>query len=228
MRSLLWIGLLAVVGSGCGGWPWWETKKPIDPAIYAQSGTARVEQAQRQASQLANAGPEEQDRLCAGLLAQLQNEPDPLVRTEIVRGVQRCASSHAESILVAAAKDPYPFVRVTACKGLGMRKGPAASRALAETIASDLNIDVRLAATRALGDRKDPSTVSALSIALDDKDPAMQHRAMVAMKDVTGQNFGEDVDKWRQYAKSVAPVAPISPSGSGSSAIAEGPPSVHR
>ena len=213
--------MIAFVGTGCGGWPWWETKKAIDPAVYAQSGTARVEQTQLQALTLSKADPNEQDRLCANLLSQLQTEPDPLVRTEIVRAVQKCPSPQAEAVLHAGIKDPNPFVRVIACKGLGKRKGPEAGRALAEALASDLNVDVRLAATRALGDRNDPAAVSALSVALDDKDPAMQYRAMAAMKDASGKNFGEDLDKWRQYAKSVSP-------GSGNTAIAEGPPPVKR
>ncbi len=214
-------GVLPIIGTGCGGWPWWETKKTIDPTLYAQSGAARVEQMELQAATLAKATPDEQSRLCATLLTQLQTEPDPLVRMEIIRAAQKCPNPQADTILVAAVKDPNPYVRVMSCKALGSRKGPESSRALAETLASDLNTDVRLAATKALGEHKYPAAVSALSIALDDKDPAMQYRAMASMKTVSGQNFGEDLDKWRQYAKSISPP-------SGNSSIAERPAAVNR
>jgi hypothetical protein len=62
----------------------------------------------------------------------------------------------------------------------------------------DADIDVRLAAARALGKLKNPASVSALGLALDDDNPAMQFRAMQSLKAVTGKQF-ETVKEWREY-----------------------------
>jgi len=101
----------------------------------------------------------------------------------------------------AGLKDPDANVRVTACEALGRRKGPVAVEGLAETLKSDLDKDVRLAAVRALGETKDPAAREALGVALDDPDPAMQYRAVMSLRLVTGQNFGNDVARWKAYVK---------------------------
>ena len=53
----------------------------------------------------------------------------------------------------------------------------------------------------ALGQSHDQIAVIALGGALEDKDPAMQYRAVMSLRQVTGQGLGNDVNKWREYAK---------------------------
>ena len=72
---------------------------------------------------------------------------------------------------------------------------------LADMLAHDRDKDVRMAAARGLGQSHEQIAKQALGAALDDNDPAMQHRAMVSLKTVTGKDLGNDVDKWRQYVK---------------------------
>jgi HEAT repeat protein len=62
-----------------------------------------------------------------------------------------------------------------------------------------------MAAARALGGTRDPASVAALGTALDDKDPAMQYRAMAALKNVSGKDLGNDVRAWQQYVKGETP-----------------------
>jgi hypothetical protein len=59
-----------------------------------------------------------------------------------------------------------------------------------------------LAAVRALGETKDPAAVAALGRALDDRDPALQYYAVHSLQEVTRENLGNDVDRWRQYVQS--------------------------
>jgi HEAT repeat protein len=211
MRTLSKMALAAVVmlmpvmAAGCGGWPWWEKREAVDPALYAQSGAFRVEQVQAVGAALPKATLEQQNSICANFATQMQNEPDPLVRWEIVKAVANSQSPQAAAILYGGMKDPYQDVRIACCKAWGKRGGPEASRVLGEALASDLNMDVRLAAARALGNVKDPAAVASLGLALDDTNPAMQYRAVESLKTASGKDLGDNVEAWRQYARSVQP-----------------------
>ena len=92
-------------------------------------------------------------------------------------------------------------------QGLGKRGGPDASRVLAEALSGDTSVDVRIAATQALGEMRDPQAVPLLAVALEDPDPALQFRAVQAMRLASGKDLGNDVNLWRQYAKNPDPNA---------------------
>ena len=68
-----------------------------------------------------------------------------------------------------------------------------------------MDADVRLAAAKALGETKNREAVAALGEALDDSDPAMQYRAVLSLKQVTGKDLGNDVNRWQQYVKGEPP-----------------------
>jgi HEAT repeat protein len=149
----------------------------------------------------------------------IQTEQDPLVREEIVRTLAGIPTETAAKVLAAGMKDSEPRVRVAVCQAWGKRvaaanpAGPGASpdadsatRMLSQALASDTNIDVRLAAARALGKvQNDPRAIGALGIALKDRDPALQVRAIASLKESSHKDFGNDVSKWQQYVDSVAP-----------------------
>jgi HEAT repeat protein len=61
-------------------------------------------------------------------------------------------------------------------------------------------IDVRLRALRELGELGDKEAVPVLAKALEDSDPAVQYRAVGALKKVSGRDLGDDVNKWREWA----------------------------
>jgi HEAT repeat protein len=65
---------------------------------------------------------------------------------------------------------------------------------------ADPEIDVRLRALRELGDLGDREAVPVLAKALEDSDPAVQYRAVGALKKVSGRDLGDDVNKWREWA----------------------------
>jgi HEAT repeat protein len=100
-----------------------------------------------------------------------------------------------------AVNDPDADIRVLVCRIWGKRGDAEAAKLLAGMLTSDTDKDVRKAAARELGHTHDPAATAALGGALDDPDPAMQHVAMVSLKETTGQDFGQDADRWRQFVK---------------------------
>jgi HEAT repeat protein len=164
----------------------------------------------------------------------MQSEQDPLVRIEIMRTLAGIPTETAAAVLRAGMKDSDPEVRVAVCQAWGKRAAPkklttesmsdrndaeAAARILSEALAGDTNVDVRLAAARALGNVKnDPRAIGALGLALKDRDPALQVRAIASLKEISNKDFGNDVGKWQQYVDSVAPPSPQQPK-----AVAERP-----
>ena len=87
---------------------------------------------------------------------------------------------------------------VAACSA--ERNNPTAVGPLSQIVATDADLDVRLAAVDALGEMKSPAAIPGLAAALKDRDPAMQFAGVEAMKNVTGEDLGNDVEAWRQYA----------------------------
>ena len=74
---------------------------------------------------------------------------------------------------------------------------------------------MRLKALRELGALGDAAAVPALARALEDPDPAVQYRAVGALKAVSGRDLGDDVNAWRSWA--------ADPNGKGTEwSIAEG------
>ena len=47
----------------------------------------------------------------------------------------------------------------------------------------------------------------ALGEALADADPAMQYRAVLSLKQATGKDLGNSVDRWQQYVKGEQPAS---------------------
>ena len=65
----------------------------------------------------------------------------------------------------------------------------------------DTDPDIRKAAASALGQTHEQVAIMALGNALEDKDPAMQFCAVVSLRKVSGQDLGNDVDRWRAAVK---------------------------
>ena len=151
------------------------------------------------------AKPDEQQRISAELTAAYQGEEDPLIRVEIVRAAGRYSTPAAGSLLHSALDDSDANVRQVACEAWGRRGGPEAAAELARVLSSDVDKDVRLAAAQALGEAGDRSAVAALGEVLAERDPAMQYVAVQSLREVTGEDLGNDVSRWREYVQREAP-----------------------
>ena len=146
----------------------------------------------------------QQIALCDQLAKQIQIEPDPIVRQTIQVAIAECKTPLAQSVLLAGLNDDDREVRITCCRLLGHRADPSSVAALSRVVAADSDSDVRIAATDALGGIPGAGSIQGIAVAIRDRDPAMQYAGVEAMKKASGQDLGNDVAAWRQYADSAA------------------------
>ncbi|NLE38267.1 MAG: HEAT repeat domain-containing protein [Pirellulaceae bacterium] len=186
--------------------------EPDKAAVSIKSPHERMVEYREMAKQGPSHAPEEQQRIAGQLAGEFRAENDPLIRAQIVRTLSKFRVGEADGVLRDAMEDSSLDVRIAACQVWGDCGSPEAVELLGRRIASDTNTDVRLAAARALGETRDQAAVAKLGVALDDSDPALQYRAVLSLRRLTGENLGNDVNRWRQYVKGepIAPVEPIS------------------
>lgn len=183
---------------------WWE---PVDgdPRFGGPTPAKRVEQLREIARRVPAMKPEEQQSLAADLAESYRNESDPMIRAEILRAIGPCASPTAGETLQAGMRDAEDFVRIACCEGWVKHGGPQAVPLLSEAARKDGSHDVRLAALRSLAKIPGLESVAAIAPALEDPDPAMQYRAVQALRELTGKDFGDDANAWREYAQGGTP-----------------------
>lgn len=205
--------LVVVLTAGCGGLrppdlgsaftaPWGE--KP-DRVPGLKSPAEKIASLQELADTADAADSARHHAVAEQLAEMIRDEPDPVIRAEIVRTLSHYRAEQADRVLRRALKDSDADVRVAACEAWAEREHPDSSKILAEVLSTDLDVDVRLAAARALGETDDPAAVQALGLALDDRDPAMQYRAVQSLREVTGEDLGNDLERWRQYVRGEKP-----------------------
>jgi HEAT repeat protein len=183
-------------------------KKTTEEILNIKTPDDRVKELHELAKTAKKKTPEEQQRITTELSKEIQRENDPLMRRHILRTLTAFPTPMASAVLVAALGDSDTEVRIVACRALGKRRDKEAVGELARVVSSDTNLDVRIAAVRALGETRDRASLSPLAEALVDPDPAMQFRATAALRNVSGRDFGNDVQAWREYAQTGKSSAP--------------------
>jgi hypothetical protein len=192
--------LVALVAS-LSGCTLFRAKKDNTTIITPSMRAATIRDVGRQVSGYTEA---QQAALCDQLAQQIKIEPDPIVRQTIQNTIAECQTPLAGAVVLAGLEDQDADVRRTCCRLVARRGADAqAVAALSRVVAMDADQDVRMAACDALGGIKGDGAVQALAAALNDRDPAMQLAGMEAMKEVSGQDLGNDVQAWRQYAASL-------------------------
>jgi HEAT repeat protein len=184
--------------------PKWFTfgkKKEEEPGPKIVTPREKMEQLRNLSDEARKLSPELQDRASMELAQGIAHERDPVLRAQVLRTLGNLPSDKGDAVLAAGLHDHDRDVRIAACEALGKRGGPQAAQELSRALSEDADVDVRLAATRGLGESRSTEAIHALGDALEDQDPAIQHRAIASMKKVSGKDFGTDLDAWRQYAK---------------------------
>jgi hypothetical protein len=183
-----------VVSCGCHMWPGGRDKTSVITPSMRMASIREFGPRGRDADST------EQARICEQLAQQIRTEPDPIVRKTIQETIGEFDTPLAGSVVLAGLNDDDREVRCTCCRLLGQRGDQNAIAPLSNLVATDSDLDVRLAAVDALAAMETPGAVPGLAAALKDRDPAMQFAGVEAMKKVTGEKLGNDVEAWRQYA----------------------------
>ena len=202
--------LPAVVG--CSGWlPWTASDKAAKNAeLYGPTANQRIKQLEAEAKEATAAGSSQSVDFTRKLTEQMLAEHDARVRCEIVAIAGDFDTASALAICKGALQDPDERVRTRACEVWRKRGGPEAVQLLANRYRADRELDVRLRAIRMLGEMENEGAIPVLAEALEDPDPAVQYRAVAALKQVSGRDLGNDVNAWREWAANPGDVEPWS------------------
>ena len=193
-----------VLAVGCDGaalvaWPVWPFH--AEERVQYETPSQRISEIEAAGKQVVGKDQAAQDEFAKSLAGKLRNETDPLVRERIIHTLAELNTPAAAALLRAGLNDADPDVRIACCNGLGRHKDAESLTALTETLRRDEDIDVRLTATRTLGAFRDPAAVSAMAIALEDRDPALQYRAVQSLRQMTGLDYGNDATRWLEVAQ---------------------------
>ena len=207
-KLLIW--LLCMLPSGCSLLPPtvrlpFEAEDPAEARFLTTS--ERIESIRELKTAAAQLTPADQLRYSEGLAKTFQTEPNAMVRLELARTLGAFATPAAEHALIMGTRDGETRIRMACCEMLAERPGDEPLRTLTDIVANDQDVDTRLAAVRALGVRRDAKAVPALAVALEDRDPALQYRAVESLREVTGKDVGNDVKDWIAlvHGETVAP-----------------------
>ncbi|QDV37228.1 HEAT repeat domain-containing protein [Tautonia plasticadhaerens] len=110
----------------------------------------------------------------------------------------------ALTALRKAALADDPIVRAQACRSLGRIGTAEDGTILARVMATDVSRDCRVAAIEAMGtlEQVDPRIGLSLVEGMCNPDPAIRAASYQALKEVTGEDLGFEVDQWDQLARS--------------------------
>ncbi len=161
----------------------------------------RVEEFRKLAKHAKKQSPEEQEKSVAFLCREYRGESNGWVQREILRALAEFPQPTAGDVLVHALEDDSALTRRTACAGLGKRGDDIAVRELVRVLGSETNDDVRMEAATALGATGSKAALGPLSEAMAGADPAMQTQAEQALVAISGHDFGNNVQAWRDYAQ---------------------------
>lgn len=133
-------------------------------------------------------------------VASLLNDPEAYVRLAAIKLLnEKMDPKTASAVRDALKKDKSDEVRLLAVKTLGGIRDKDAVDVLMNAIMEDTNRYVREESAIALGKIGDKKAVPALIKALKDPYKDIQLRASYSLKDITGQNFGRDYEKWSSW-----------------------------
>jgi HEAT repeat protein len=183
-------------------------RKTPEQALHIKTPADRIKELKHLAKTIKNRPQAEQQQLADILAKEYQQESEPILRRRILRTLASCSVPAAGAVIVGALADPDIETRRVACKCLGQRGDQQAISELARVVGSETEFDVRIAAVHALGMTHDRAALVPLSEMMVDSNPAMQKGAYEALTAVSGRDYGENVQAWREFAKNGATSAP--------------------
>jgi hypothetical protein len=197
---LFFAAAVLLAATGCTSLPFQDHERTsiITPAM-------RIAAIREGGARARDADSTEQAASVDELVVQIRTERDPIVRKAIQEAVAEYQTPLARDVLIAGLKDEDLDVRLACCRKLGARAEPESVIALRGLLEGDEKLDVKLAAADALGKINTPESVAALSLAVKDRDPALQYAGVEALKGLSGQDFGNDVKAWQEFTEQGQP-----------------------
>lgn len=178
----------------------WRAEREYGPTF--EDRVAELEQLNRQIADL----PDDQQAEWAKRLEKMiREDASPEIRSRAVRVVSQIPTEAAERALNSASTDDVEKVRLVACKAWTKRGGTPARDMLLSLASADESNSVRQAAIDELRTFNDPEVLRAMASLLEDSSPAVQYQVAESLVSMTGQDFGGDMDRWKQYLNSATP-----------------------
>jgi len=187
-------------------WLLGDDPRDSDPKYTAPM--ARMERYRALRDTVAREPEMQRDEVARRLTGEFQVERDPLIRAEIVRTAGSFQSTQSNELLKIASSDSDAEVRLAACGGWARRRTDMSIAQLSQLATSDSNVEVRMHAVSSLGDLGHEAAIPTLRTGLDSQDPAMQLQCMESLKQVTKQDFGQSVIRWKQFVDGRTPDPP--------------------
>ena len=183
----------------------------------------------------AKATDSEKEILVAQLMVEYRTSPDPNMRRESVDAMAKIPHLKRDFYMKEMLRDNDPFIRISVLEAVGQSFNGERSELidiLIDCMKADLDKDVRLRATEILGavgetcsgrgkkvfarssvpDFEQTKRIeSALGDILLDRVPALRFQAMKSLHQVTGKDYGENINNWLayiQYTKEEIPAPP--------------------
>lgn len=196
------LAMLFPLLAGCASWLPWDARERAakNAELYGPTANQRIKTLQEDAKKARAGDAAGQAEFTGRLTDTMLGEHDARVRCEIVAVAGTFSTPAALAICRGAMHDPDERVRLRACEVWKDRGGAEAVEVLATRYRTDREIDVRLRALRMLGELEDRQAIPVLAEALENPDPAVQYRAVAALRQVSGRDLGNDVNAWREWA----------------------------
>ena len=168
---------------------------------YGPTAKDRLDEIRRQRKKAAKATAEVQEQLTEKWAQQIQAEPNPFLRQEIVRALTECQTPLAAKILRAGLNDENTDVQIQCCRGWGKWGTPESVQVLGEVLGNKVaDLDVKIAAIDGLQKAAQVEAAPFLVPLLDKReDPALQHKALDALQNITGRDLPHDQEAWQAY-----------------------------
>ena len=168
---------------------------------YGPTAKDRLTKIGRQRAAAKKGSEKVREQISVELAEQIQVEPNPFLRQEIVRTLTECNTSTAGKILRAGLNDESVDVQIQCCRGWGKWGTEDSVQVLGEVLDNQLtDLDVKLAAIDGIQATQRLEGAASLVSLLDKReDPAIQYEALQALQRITGQKLAHDQEAWQAY-----------------------------
>ncbi|MDI6732812.1 MAG: HEAT repeat domain-containing protein [Planctomycetota bacterium] len=132
----------------------------------------------------------------------VENDKDTLVRAQSAYYLGKFHHKPAVPVLINALNNSNVFVRQEAVWALGEIKDNSAVDVLIRLLEKDTNMEVRRRCADALKKINDPKSIDGLIEQLDDVNPSVAYASLSALREITKQDFGNDIKLWEKWKES--------------------------